>query len=132
MKLPTDIIEKTLKLLLGSMVLIVMASCASTRPPTDELARSQAAINQAEQVGARDYAPLELREAKKKLDEARQLLERKDYERATRRAHEAEVDAELAEAKTLSGKAQKAVKELKESIKTLKEEILRNQQKDNN
>lgn len=124
--------ERIVKLLLGSLLLIIMASCATTRPPTDELARTQAAINQAEQVGARDYAPLEIREAKKKLEEARELLGQKEYERATRRAHEAEVDAELAEAKTLSGKAQKAVKELRESIKTLKQEILRNQQKDNN
>lgn len=126
----TDYYKKTRKLFLGSLILFITASCASTRPPTDELARSQAAVNQAEQVGARDYAPLELREAKKKLEEARELLERKDYKRATRRAHEAEVDAELAEAKTLSGKAQKAVRELKASIKILKEEILSNQQKD--
>lgn len=123
---------KKLKILLGSLMLIVVASCATTRPPTDELARTQAAINQAEQVGARDYAPLEIREAKKKLEEARELLGQKEYERAARRAHEAEVDAELAEAKTLSGKAQKAVRELRESIRTLKQEILRNQQKGNN
>ena len=112
-------------------MLTIAASCAATKPPIDELARTQAAISQAEQVGARDYAPLEIREAKKKLDEARELVERKEFERAARLANQAEVDAELAEAKTLSGKAQKAVRELRESIKTLKEEILRNQQKEN-
>lgn len=131
MNSPADKSRKMQNTVLGAMMLIITVSCATTKPPTDELARTQAAINQAEQVGARDYAPLELREAKKKLEEARELLKLKEYERATRRAHEAEVDAELAEAKTLSGKAQKAVKELKESIKTLREEILRNQQKEN-
>jgi len=112
-------------------VLIIATSCATTKPPTDELARTQAAINQAEQVGARDYAPLEIREAKKKLEQARELMDRKEFERAARLADQAEVDAELAEVKTLSGKAQKAVNELRESIKALKQEILRNQQKDN-
>jgi len=122
---------KSLKVILGSLVLIIATSCATTKPPTDELARTQAAINQAEQVGARDYAPLEIREAKKKLEQARELMDRKEFERAARLADQAEVDAELAEVKTLSGKAQKAVNELRESIKALKQEILRNQQKDN-
>ena len=122
---------KSLKVILGSLVLIIATSCATTKPPTDELARTQAAINQAEQVGARDYAPLEIREAKKKLDQARELMDRKEFERAARLADQAEVDAELAEVKTLSGKTQKAVNELRESRKALKQEILRNQQKDN-
>lgn len=131
MHLPKPIPGKSLTIILGALVLIIAASCATTQPPIDDLARTQATINQAEQVGARDYAPLEIREAKKKLDEARELVERKEYERAARLADQAEVDAELAQAKTLSGKAQKAVKELRESIKTLKQEILRNQQKEN-
>lgn len=103
-------------------------ACASSKPPpTDTMARTQAAINQAEQVGARNYAPLQVRDAKKKLDEAKKLVEQKKYGKAKRLAEEAEVDAELAQTKTLSEKAQKAVKELKKSIQTLKEEIARNQ-----
>ncbi len=110
-------------------LLLACGACAGTKPPSDEIARSQAAINQAEQVGARNYAPLEIREARKKLEEARNLIEQKEYEKARRLAGEAEVDAELAETKTLSEKAQKAVRELRESIKILREEIERNQQK---
>lgn len=109
-------------------LLIITSACGSTKPPTDEIARTQAAINQAEQVGARNYAPLELREARKKLDEARRLIEQKQYEKARRMADQAEVDAQLAESKTLSGKAQKAVHELKESIRILKDEIVKKQQ----
>lgn len=116
------------KLILGCILLFVASSCASTKPPTDKLTRTQIAINQAEQVGARDYAPLEFREAKKKLEKAQELIEQKKYEQAARLSDEAEVDAQLAEAKTLSGKAQKAVRELREGIKALKQEIERNQQ----
>ena len=83
-------------------------------------------IQQAEQIGANDYAPLELREAKRKLEFAREAVEEDDYEKAIMLLEQARVDAELAQAKTLSGRSQKAVSELRESIKTLREEIDRN------
>lgn len=103
-------------------------SCASSRPPAEDIARAESTIKQAEQVGAQNYAPLEIREARKKLDRANNLVKEKEYEKARRLAEQAEVDAELAEAKTLSEKAQRAVRELRESIKALREEISRNQQ----
>lgn len=45
-------------------------ACGSTNPPTQQLAETQMVIQQAEQVGAGDYAPLEIREANRKLAEA--------------------------------------------------------------
>ncbi len=121
--------NKVLKrgLLLG--MLIILVSCASTKPPTQELAQTEAAINQADQVGAQDYAPLELREARKKLAQAKELVSQEKYEKAKLLADRAEVDAELAEATALSEKAQKAVKQLRESIKLLREEITQNQKR---
>jgi hypothetical protein len=112
-------------LIIGMVISFI--SCAGTRPPTEHIARSQSTINQAEQVGAENYAPLEIREARKKLDRANELIKEKEYQKAKRLAEQAEVDAELAEAKTLSEKAQKAVRELRESIRIIKEEISRNQ-----
>lgn len=123
-----QILQKSKVAILVAMIMVAGA-CANTKPPTDQVAKSQAAIDQAEQVGARNYAPLEIREAKKKLDQARDLIDQKKYEQAQRLADQAAVDAELAETKTLSEKAQKAVRELRESIKILKEEITRNQRK---
>ncbi len=113
-------------LMLG--ILFLLASCASTKPPTQELARTEAAIDQADQVGAQDYAPLEIREARKKLQQAKELSEEGEHEKAKRLAERAEVDAELAESKALSEKAQSAVRQLRESIRLLKEEINQNQQ----
>ncbi|HKK45593.1 MAG TPA: DUF4398 domain-containing protein [Balneolaceae bacterium] len=91
------------------------------------MARTEAAINQANQVGARDYAPLQLRNARKKYDQAKKLISQKKYDEAKRMAERAQVDAELAEETSLSEKAQNAVKQLKESIKILKQEIQQNQ-----
>lgn len=113
----------SLKVLIIISVLSFLTACASTNPPTQQLTETQTVINQAEQIGAGDYAPLELREAKRKLDEARRLYNNEDYKEATLIVEEARVDAELAQMKTLSGKAQKAVHELREGIRMLKEEI---------
>lgn len=106
---------------------ILFSACGSTQPPVQTMAETRAAVNQAEQIGARNYAPLEFREANKKLEQARILIGEKKYEEARRMAEQARVDAELAAAKALSGKARRAVRELREGIRVLKEEIERNQ-----
>ncbi|MBP3193214.1 DUF4398 domain-containing protein [Natronogracilivirgula saccharolytica] len=80
-------------------------------------------IQQAEQAGANDFAPLEIRDARKKLEMAQKAVEEKEYERALRLLEHARVDAELAQVKTLSGQSQKIVAELRENIRTLREEI---------
>ncbi|TVR28615.1 MAG: DUF4398 domain-containing protein [Balneolaceae bacterium] len=119
---------ETAKVTLIITVLAFLTACGSTNPPTQKLTETQMVINQAEQIGAGDYAPLEIREARRKLDEARRAYDRKDYKVAAMLAEKARVDAELAQMKTLSGKSQKAVHELREGIRLLKEEI---QQREN-
>lgn len=120
--------EVVILIVLALFASMLFGSCASSKvPPSKELAETQAAIKQAEQVGAQDYAPLELRAARKKLEQAQKLDNEEKYEEARKYAERAMVDAELAEIKALSGKAQKAVRELKESIRTLQEEINRKQ-----
>ncbi len=108
-------------------LLLLLGACASTKPPTERLTATEAAIKQAEQVGAEDFAPLEIRKAQKKLIRANELSADGKHEKARLLADQAAVDAELAEAKALSGKAQNAVTQLRESIRILQEEIQRNQ-----
>ena len=111
---------------------LLAAGCSSAKKaaaPNLLLAEARKATAQAEQVGAREYAPLELRNASKKVEEAQQAVRKKDYKIALRLAQQALVDAELAEMKSLSSKAQSAVNELQESIRILREEIER---KENN
>lgn len=108
------------------LALVTTVACSTTKPPTNELAQTEANISQAEQVGAEEYAPLEIREARKKLMEARELNGKKKYTEARLMAERAMVDAEYAQIKALSSKAQKAVHELRESIKALQDEIRKN------
>lgn len=124
----TSEVKSTAPYVLLYSILILVGACASTKPPMQELAQTEAVINQADQVGAEDYAPLEIREARKKLQQARELEAEEKFEKAQRLAIRAEVDAELAQAKALSEKAQNAVQQLRESIKLLREEIERKQQ----
>lgn len=115
--------------ILVAVLVVTLGACASTKPPTAKMSETDAAIRQAEQVDAQDYAPLAIREARKKFTEAQRLVEQEKYEEAKLLADEAKVDAELAEITARSEKAQEAVRQLRESIKTLKEEIERNQQR---
>lgn len=103
----------------------LIAACGSTNPPTQQLTETRMVIEQAEQVGAEEYAPLELRNAGIKLEQARAASEAKEYEKAIRLAEQARVDAELAQVKALSAKSQKAAAELKESIRVLQQELER-------
>lgn len=118
------------KLLTGVIGLGMLAACGTTNPPTQQLTETQMVIQQAEQLGAEEYAPLEIRAAKIKLGLAREAVEAKEFEKAIRLAEQARVDAELAQIKAQSGKAGKEVAELRESIRVLKAEIERNRNND--
>ncbi len=113
---------KVIKILLPLLIVFVGA-CATTNPPTQQLTETETVIRQADQIGASDYAPLEIRQARQKLVRARAAYNREDYGEAARLAEQAKVDAELAQIKTLSGKAQLAVQELRESIRLLQVEL---------
>lgn len=116
-------------ILAGIISVGLFAACASTNLPSQELTQAltetQMVIQQAEQGGAQEFAPLELREAQRKLDLARQAVNDEKYGEAIKLTEHARIDAELAHTKALSAKAQKTVAELRESIRVLKEEIER-------
>jgi predicted S18 family serine protease len=105
----------------------LLTACASTNPPNQQLTETQMVIQQAEYLGAEEYAPLEIRDAKIKLEQAREAVEDENYEKAIKLAEHARIDAELAQIKAQSGKAKQEVAELRESIRVLRAEIERNQ-----
>jgi Domain of unknown function (DUF4398) len=104
---------------------IFMAGCASTPAPTEQVAVSTAAVAHAVSAGGTESAPTEMRTAREKLDRANVAMAAKDYDRARWLAEEAQVDAQLAETKARSTKAQKAADELQEDSRVLREEINR-------
>ncbi len=103
-----------------------IVGCAEV-PPYEEITRSAYVIREAQEDGANQLAPLELRNANKSLEKAKTALNDEEYQEARDYAAKAELEAELAKAKTEALKTQKSAEEIKQSIHILKEEIKRYQ-----
>ena len=112
---------------LGALALGAVAGCSSVSEVTkDRVARGATTVQQAEQtVGRSEAGALELQRAKDNLEQARAALNREEAEPAERYAQLAQLDAELAVAKSQSAAARRAADELLASIKTLREEVAR-------
>jgi hypothetical protein len=110
---------------LAGTAALLMAACASTPPPTDQMAVSTAAVAHAVGAGSTELAAADLKMARDKLDRAHVAMTAKDYDLARSLAQEAQVDAQLAEARANSAKAQKAADELQEGRRVLREEMER-------
>ena len=114
----------------GALVVafLAMAGCASAPIPTEQFAVSKNAIDSATTAGGTEFAPLELKAARDKLEAANQAVTEKNYQKAANLASEAQVDAKLAETKALSAKAQKSVAETQDNLRSMLQEVNRNGQ----
>src|SRR4051812_15578232 len=99
-----------------------MAACATTPPPTDQLAAARVMVNQAQPLAAKE-APLELQNALVKLGRAEDAMQKGEYESARRNAEQAEVDAKLAWTMADRVRAQRAEAEVERGIEALRQEI---------
>jgi hypothetical protein len=106
---------------------LALAACASTPPPTDQLAVSRAAVDAAQRAGAGELAAVDLAQARAKLERAQYAMNTNNYVEARRLADEAAVDAELAQARAATSRAHAAAAQVDQSIRALREEIERSQ-----
>lgn len=109
--------------LLGAAITLV--ACASTPSPTAEYAVAKTALDSAISAGGAEFAPVELKTAQDKADQANRAITKNENLQAKRLAEQAAVDAKLAETKALAGKAEKSLKDADTSQRALKEEIQR-------
>lgn len=105
--------------------IVLMAGCASTSAPTEQMAVSKAAISNAMSAGGNQFAPVQLKSAMDKMDAAERAMAEKNYELALRLAEQAEVDARLAAEMARSAKARQAADAVQEDIRVLRQEIER-------
>lgn len=104
---------------------LVLAGCASTplAPATDSLSKADLAIRRAEQAGAGQTSPLEMRIARDKLAEAREKIDSvKDANAAIRLAEEAKTTAELAQFKADESRAVATRAEAQKSVDVIRKE----------
>jgi uncharacterized lipoprotein YmbA len=120
----TDALRLAAKAALCGAALTLVA-CASTPPPTSQMAVSNAAIAHAAAAGAPELAPAEMALARDKMARANLAIAAKDHDTALALAQQAQVDAQLAEAKTEALKARKASEAMDEANRALREEMAR-------
>jgi hypothetical protein len=114
---------------LAPCCLLALGACANPAL-NNQLANSREAVDQAKIVGAEQAAPTELRLAVDKLNQANAAAEkRRSGDEAMRLAQEAQVDANLARAKTSATQARLAAAEMAKSNQLLYEEINRANQR---
>ena len=90
---------------LAALAVLALGGCASTGDmPREEMAVARAAVDRAAGPAGAD-APIEVSQAREKLERANAAVARKDYDVARRLAQQAEVDANLAEAKSHSARS---------------------------
>lgn len=112
-----------------ALAIMFLSGCASSGPSIavvdQTLTEASKAVSKAEEVGAQEYAPLAFTDARDKVLGAQQAKADGNHAKALRLAEEAVVDAEYAEIKTLTVKAEEAARELRESVRALREEAAR-------
>jgi len=112
-------------LLLSLPVLaLLLGACATRVPvPSDQLAVARNAIEYAVEMGAREYSPAELQQARDHLAEAERAVDQNENEIAGQLAMEAEKIARLADLKARSARSERQVQELETTVEALREEI---------
>ena len=117
----------TASAVLPVVLLLGLSGCATVpAPPVEQMAVSRSAVERvSSSPNVADAAPVEMQQARQKLERAQRAMNDKDYALARRMAEEAEVDARVAEARTSSARGERAMKEVQESNRALQEEINR-------
>lgn len=110
----------------AALVLAITACASAPLPPSRELQAAQTAIDSAEQARVADYASPELGQARDKLSAAKAAVQQEDMDSARRLAEQAQVDAQLALARTQATKARVVNEEMLKSTSSLKVEMQRN------
>ena len=110
------------------LALGILTGCASEEVAhVESITGAESAVRQAQDSGAAANAPLQLKIAEDKLTEAKAAAAKEEFRDAKKLADEALVDAQLAEAESLSIKAKKQSRDMRESIETLRRELERKQ-----
>jgi hypothetical protein len=93
--------------------------CKSVPPPNQQMAAMRAAMHEAIEAGAPEYAGAEFARARQKYQRASALSADREYGQARRLAEEAEVDARLAASKARAVRAGRELSTAEENLRAL-------------
>ena len=112
-----------MKPILIALVCLVFTACATVHPDASILETAEQAIRAAEAVGGDEFAPVEMRFAREKLESARKGMEKEKYEVAVYLVDESAINSELAMEKSRTAKSRRRVNELRKSNAELDERL---------
>ena len=104
---------------------LLLGACATPPLPMQEMAVADAAVLRANGSRTGQHAPAELAVAVAKLNSARVALAAGNTDQARRLAHEATLDAQVAELRADAVQSAAAARETEEAARALREEIIR-------
>ena len=106
--------------------LLLVVGCSSVPPPMEQMAVTRTTVERVSSAPSSvDAAPVELSQARDKLARAERAMNDKDYVMARRLSAEAEADARVAESRASALRGERALKEIRDSIRALQDEINR-------
>jgi len=106
-----------------ALTTLLLVACASQKPAPNAFADAERAIETAVRAGAEEHAPVELRFAREKLDEARKGIEYRQYDKAIVLIEQSEINSELAVEKTRTALARVQFAEASREIEVLREDF---------
>lgn len=105
-------------------VCLLMGGCASDNGVKANIANADTALQRAREANAINFAPLELRLAEEKLQQARGASEHDGKKEARRLADEATADARTAEAKSRAAQTAQIEQQMRQDVSTIRQEAL--------
>jgi hypothetical protein len=104
-----------MKLILIAITCLVLAACVKVRPDPAIVESAEQAIQAAEIAGGDEFAPVEMRFAREKLESAKKGMEKEKYEVSLWLVEESEINSELAIEKSRTAKSRRRANELRKS-----------------
>jgi len=108
-----------MKPILIATIFLVLGACATVRPDPSIFESAEQAIKSAEEAGGDEFAPVEMRFAREKLQSARKGLEKEKYEVSVYLVEESEINSELAIEKSRTAKTRRKVNEARKENEEL-------------
>lgn len=108
-----------MKAILITLICLVLVACATVPPDPSILVSAEQAIEAAEAAGGDEFAPVEMRFAREKLESARKGMEKEKYQVSVWLMEESEINAELAIEKSRTAKSRRRANELRKSNEEL-------------
>ena len=105
-------------------VLLLVGACASDQKAKPNIANAEMGIQRAREANAINHAPLELRLAEEKLEQARGASRDEKYEEARRLADQSLADARVAEMKSQAAQTTQTEQQIRQGVSDLRREAL--------